>query len=207
MFEQILRGDNMSIFDNLGKKIGETAQAAQKKANETIEITKLNKSISNEEDKIEKIYLALGKKLYGLYAEGQDVGDNFEPECEEISVYEDNIKDLKNKILELKNIKLCPNCGAEMEEGTLFCAKCGTKVEEPAPTEPAEEEKPDYKLCPTCGSKLTLEAAFCPSCGTKQEVAEEKKEEAENEPRKCPQCGAQIEEGVSFCPNCGTKLA
>jgi predicted amidophosphoribosyltransferase len=196
----------MSIFDNLGKKIGETAQAAQKKANETIEITKLNKSISNEEDKIQKIFTELGRKLYGLYIQGQDVGDNFESECEEISVYEDNIKELKNKIRELKNIRICPNCGAEIEEGILFCSKCGTKLEIPAPAAPVKEEKPDFKVCPTCGSKLTLEAAFCPSCGTKQEIIEEKMEEIPQEPKKCPQCGAEVEEGVAFCPSCGTKL-
>ena len=195
----------MSIFDNLGKKIGETAQAAQKKANETIEITKLNKSIANEEDKIEGIYLELGKKLYGFYAKGQEVGENFEQECEEISVYEDNIKELKKKIMELKNIRLCPNCGTEIEEGISFCSKCGTKIEAPAPKVHAQEEKPDFKVCPTCGSRLTLEAAFCPSCGTKQEVIE-KKEEVHQEPKKCPQCGDEVEEGVAFCPSCGAKL-
>lgn len=200
------RGDNVSIFDSIGKKIGETAQAAQKKANETIEITKLNKAISNEEAKIEKIYYELGRRLYDLYAQGHDVGEDFEQECEEISVYKDNIKDLKKKIMELKNIRLCPNCGAEIDEGTLYCSKCGTKIEPPESAEPVEDEKPDFKICPTCGSKLTLEAAFCPSCGTKQEIIEEEKKEILQESKKCPQCGAEMEEGVAFCPNCGEKL-
>lgn len=196
----------MSIFDSIGKKIGETAQAAQKKANETIEITKLNKSISNEEAKIEKIYNEIGRKLYDLYDQGRDVGEDFEQECEEISIYKDNIKDLKKKIMELKNIRVCPNCGAEISEGTLYCSHCGTRISTAEPEEPIEDEKPDYKVCPTCGSKLTLEAAFCPSCGTKQDMIDGNQEDIIEEIKKCPQCGTKVEEGMAFCPNCGTKL-
>jgi len=196
----------VSIFDSIGKKIGETAQAAQKKANNTIEITKLNKAISNEEAKIEKIYNELGRKLYDFYAQGHNIDEEFEQECEEISIYKDNIKDLKKKIMELKNIRLCPNCGSEIDEDNLYCSKCGARIEPPAPAEPVEEKKPDFKVCPTCGSKLTLEAAFCPSCGTRQDIIEEDKKEIPQDSKKCPQCGAEIEEGSSFCVNCGAKL-
>ena len=37
----------------------------------------------------------------------------------------DNLLTIPN----LKDIKFCPGCGKQVQEGTLFCGKCGTKIE------------------------------------------------------------------------------
>ena len=52
----------------------------------------------------------------------------------------------------------CPKCGNEMNEGDVFCGKCGFNVEEKA-------EKDCY--CRYCGSKMSAAEDVCPVCEQK----------------------------------------
>lgn len=47
---------------------------------------------------------------------------------------------------------ICLNCNREIQDGSLFCNFCGTKIEE------------QFK-CPTCGKVVPEDSAFCPFCG------------------------------------------
>lgn len=156
----------MAFLENLGKKVGEAAQAAAKKSGELVEITKLNVNIGSEEDKIQKLYTQIGKTIFEKYSKEGTVDSDVQQSCEEIKVHEQNIKALKEKIMEVKNIKLCISCGTEMERTQIFCSKCGAKndiVAEPQP------EQPQAATCASCGAVLAEGAAFCTSCGTKVE--------------------------------------
>lgn len=53
----------------------------------------------------------------------------------------------------------CTNCGAELEEGAMFCGECGTKV----------QSQPQACTCPKCGAEVKAGKKFCVSCGTKIE--------------------------------------
>lgn len=62
--------------------------------------------------------------------------------------------------------RICPKCGAELQDDELFCCECGTKYEEPAPPEPETGG-----FCAKCGTELRLGAAFCPRCGAPRQEA------------------------------------
>jgi len=154
----------MSFLENLGKTISGAAQTAAKKSGEMVEITKINMAIGSEEDKIEKLQLQIGKKVYENAVAGAAISsDDFKDLCNEITERNNTIKDLKAKILEVKSIKLCA-CGAELAKEEQFCNKCGVKqeaiVEEAAPTAAAA-------ACPKCNAPLAADAGFCGSCGEK----------------------------------------
>lgn len=117
----------MSVFNNLTKKVSETAKAAAKKSGDIVEMTKLNMSIGTEEDKIKKTYAEIGKKIYDLFAAGAEIPEDVKEQCEAIGTYEKNIEELKQKILEYKNIKVCASCGFELDSQAMFCSKCGAK--------------------------------------------------------------------------------
>ena len=76
----------------------------------------------------------------------------------------------------------CPNCNAEVPEGSKFCLECGTKI---------ELLNENEMLCPVCGKK-TNKGKFCMECGAPL-VA------------KCKNCGADLPNGAKFCLECGTK--
>lgn len=161
----------MAFLENLGKKVGEAAQAAAKKSNEIVETTKLNSNINSEEDKIQKLYVQLGKAVYEKFTQTGAAEDYTLEACQEILTHQENIKALREKIAEVKGIKSCINCGAEMERNQVFCAKCGTRNELPAPTAPeaseAAQEAPATAACPSCGAELPAGSAFCTNCGTR----------------------------------------
>ena len=155
----------MSMFENITKKVTETAKAAAKKSGDIVEVTKLNVAISTEEDKIEKEYVNIGKIVYESFCKGTNLEAAITECCERISDFRKNVEGMKQKILELKNVKTCPGCKTELEIDTAFCPKCGTKQEIPQPV--VEESKEN--ICPSCGMSNDFEAAFCSKCGSKLE--------------------------------------
>lgn len=159
----------MSILDNLTDKVSKTAKAAAKRSGELVEITRLCVNIGIEEDKIEKILIEIGKKVYEAYAKNEDVLEAAKEFCEKIKSFEENIKDMKEKILALKNIKICSQCLAELDIDFEYCSKCGAKqevIEHEAIKEEAELPK-NKKVCSNCGAVNDVGYEFCPKCGTK----------------------------------------
>ncbi len=59
----------------------------------------------------------------------------------------------------------CSRCGKMNEEGSHFCAQCGSPLVMDLEPEPRE------KYCISCGRKIAAAARFCHYCGAKQEVA------------------------------------
>jgi ribosomal protein L40E len=157
----------MSFWDSFGRKAKEAAQEVAKKSGELVEVTRLNISISNEEDKVRKLYLEMGKKIYDTYRGSQPVDNEFEEICKKIDNIMENIESMKQKILEIKNIKLCVNCGKELEQDAAFCAKCGTKQPEQTSYRPEGEEDIAVNVCPSCNEALDVEADFCTKCGAR----------------------------------------
>lgn len=157
----------MAFLDNMGKKLGEAAQAAAKKSGELVEVTKLNVNINSEEDKIQKLYTQIGKKIYEKYAGSGAAEKEIAEDCETIKVHEQNVRSLKNKILEVKNLKACTGCGTEMERGQIFCSKCGARNEIPHNEEAEQKEVPSAVICAACGTVLQPGSIFCTNCGSK----------------------------------------
>lgn len=156
----------MAFLENLGKKVGEAAQAAAKKSGELVEITKLNVNIGSEEDKIQKLYTQIGKTVYEKYNATGMADSEVHENCEAIKVHEQNIKALRDKIMEVKSVKQCANCGAEMDKSQLFCAKCGSK-NDVAPAQEAPQQGAASINCAACGATLPAGSAFCTGCGAR----------------------------------------
>jgi hypothetical protein len=126
---------NVSVLDNITKKVTDTAKAAAKKSGNVVEVTKLNMNISAEEEKVRKIYTDMGKQLYEDYTEGKIVGEKLLGYCEKIDEIIGNIDGMRGKVLELRNVKACPNCGMELDMEMGYCYKCGRKQEDPGTAE------------------------------------------------------------------------
>ncbi len=134
--------DQMSVLDNLTRKVSDTAKAAAKKSGNVVEITRLNMGIGSEEEKVRKLYGEMGRILYDVYMEGEPINEDLLQFCEKIDIINRSIEDMKAKILELRNVKACTACGNELEIGMAFCFKCGKK-QEPEEQEAAGGEMAD----------------------------------------------------------------
>ena len=155
----------MAFFDNLGKKIGDTASAAVAKSKEIAETTKLNMAISSEEDAIRKNYTSIGE----IYFHQISAGDLNPSECEQfianIHASREKIEGLRRKLSEVKPTISCPGCGKELAKTAKFCDGCGTKIEPVQQAAPVQDTAPAGRICTECGHVSGSDSAFCENCG------------------------------------------
>jgi len=119
---------------------------------------------------------------------------------------------------------VCDVCGVTLEEGTVFCTNCGSRVAEKQPEAPinvvAEEtetivsEEPEQNpiigsaanVCSVCGAVLEQDTVFCTNCGSRVDPHTPAQSESAPVVKRCSNCGKESD-GISlFCSNCGIKL-
>lgn len=193
----------MSFLDNIGSKASAAGQAAAEKARNFAEVNRLNGVISDHEKRISRLYFEIGQSYYERHKD--------DPEAEEleriaaITDTNEKIAVCREQIKTLKGVEKCPNCGADVQNGSQFCNNCGTRMP-PASMKTAPKAG---LTCPTCGAAVAEGNLFCNSCGTKlapapaPAPAEPAVEELK---RSCPNCGTELEPDAAFCFNCGAKL-
>lgn len=195
----------MSFFDNIGSKASAAGQAAAEKARNFAEVNRLNGVISDHEKRISRLYFEIGQSYYERHKD--------DPEAEEleriaaITDTNEKIAVCREQIKTLKGVEKCPNCGADVQNGSQFCNNCGTRMP-PASMKTAPKAG---LTCPTCGAAVAEGNLFCNNCGTKLAPAPApapapEEPAVEESKRSCPNCGTELESDAEFCFNCGAKL-
>ena len=162
----------MGFLEDLGKKVADAGQKTVQKTKDMSDVARLDLLAKKEENKLNQVYGRIGK----LYADmhGDDFEEEFAGMINEVKEAEQNIRNYRQQIEEVKNGRndeesgdvdgrKCPNCGAHVCEGSCFCTSCGQPIPQPEEASGAEEEA----YCSNCGAKLAADAVFCEECGTK----------------------------------------
>jgi hypothetical protein len=108
-------------------KAKKAAMDAKDKTTEIIEVSKVNRQIGQQEDKIKETYSLMGKQVFSEFMSGNEINADLKKMCEDIVATKDAVEELKRQILIIKNIRICSNCKTEMPLEVAFCPKCGTK--------------------------------------------------------------------------------
>ena len=120
-----------------------------KSNNETVFVnTEILNMDETDEQELKDLYTQLGKAYY----EG-----GYEDPLPQLLPLFDSITGILKKYE--KKSRVCPKCGAELEEDARFCDECGAPVEEAAPEEPQEQ------VCRYCGNPLRPTSKFCGAWG------------------------------------------
>lgn len=145
------------FFEDLGKKITETAGAVTKKTEEMMGIQKIKSQIRLEEKNKESALQELGKQVYDRYQKGETVDADFLGLCEAIAQYEESVQARLEELAELKGVTLCKNCNGELQPEMVYCPKCGTKVEEELHFEEEFESEEDFEEKPAVEKETEMQ--------------------------------------------------
>lgn len=141
------------FFEDLGKRLGETAETMTNKAGEAIEIQRLKSQSRGLARGNAVDLMELGKMIYDRYKSGETVEDTARKLCEAIESREKTMEEYDRKIAKIKGARECLNCGRMVARGMAYCPYCGAKTQEEGTCgedEPAEE---------SCADKVKEKAA------------------------------------------------
>ena len=118
----------MEILNNAVSKAKEAWGVVSKKTGEAVSVGKQKFDISSLEVKLKKEYEKLGKLYFGMI---KDTEPNNEKVAEIVAAIKEKkaeIKERKAKLNEARNKRICPQCGAAIEEDSVYCNFCGAEL-------------------------------------------------------------------------------
>ena len=124
------------FFEDLGKRLGETAEAVTNKAGEAVEVQRLRSQIRSLEKENEKDLAEIGRMIYRQYQKKESVDAEAEAYCEAIESREESIREYRRKIIRVRGGVKCNVCGRMVAKDMIFCPYCGEKM----PDERTEKE-------------------------------------------------------------------
>ncbi|KAI4439911.1 MAG: zinc ribbon domain-containing protein [Ruminococcus sp.] len=119
-----------NFLEDLGKRLGETAESMTNKAGEAMEIQKLKSQIRTLERENDSDLAELGLAVYDQFKAGTEVGEEAAGLCEAIQSREESIAECLQKISDVKGDSQCEDCGKTVGKGMAYCPFCGHKMPE-----------------------------------------------------------------------------
>ena len=214
-----------SFFDNLGKKITQASQGVAQSTRNFADTAKLNGMINDEERKIAELYQQIGRSYYMNRKE--DPEEFAAGYVQEITAAMERMEQFKEQIRQIKGIRNCPNCGAEIGANAVFCNVCGYKLQE-VPQQPAygqpqqpvygQPQQPPYGQPQQPPYSQPQQPAYSqpqqpeyiepqePNYIQPQETDLGQAETSEIITPRCANCGNELRPGQKFCNQCGTPV-
>ena len=135
----------MSLWDNITQKAAAVTDKAVHQAKNFTEQVKLRNQISEAQSTITDCYTQIGKQYAAAHPE--DFDEAYAPMMAAIAGANRQIAFLQEQLRNLKEVALCPKCGAEVDREAAYCSACGAEMPKPTPVEaevvtddaPAEE--------------------------------------------------------------------
>ena len=118
----------MGFFDDALNKTKEVLDAAYKKTEEVVVTEKQKFDIQSLKSKRDKDFLALGKIYYSEIKDSEELSDNVKDIVAAIKEKTNEIDRLIEDIQNIKNRRICPNCGVAIAENSVYCNACGVKL-------------------------------------------------------------------------------
>ena len=125
----------MAFFDELSKKVKETASVAGEKAKDAAELAKINVAIAGEQREMDKHFRAIGEWFVNEYS--GEIPEAVKDLVEAVAASKEKIgaleaskpgKDEPAAEEPKSALKTCPICGAQSD--SKFCPQCGAPMGE-----------------------------------------------------------------------------
>ena len=124
-----------TTFDKATDEAGKYSKIAIEKTSSIVNRTKLQFAANDAENKLVSVLAELGEYVYKEYSEGAEFPEDIASKCEDVDALKEEINTLLNKIADLKESKLCPECKEYNDKANLYCSRCGAKLPEDSDAE------------------------------------------------------------------------
>lgn len=188
----------MAFWQKLEQKATVTTVKAMQKARDFSDVAKYTTMLADEEKKINDLYLRMGQLYAALYA--NNPAEPFIELFQQLKEANQKKEEYQRQIQEIKGMRKCPQCGADVPSNSAFCSNCGKGM---TSNTPGQLENSNVVRCTSCGAVVPAEAKFCTACGNPMTSLPANEDSS---PKVCPNCGAVMENKSTFCTACGTKL-
>ena len=118
----------MAFWENLSGTITAKSKEVADKAKNFTDIASLKGQIVAQENVILRQYKEIGRAYYAAHKD--DAAAEFPEQMEAVKKAEDLIEEMKKRIAELCGTRHCPICENDVPDDSIYCPKCGTKMEE-----------------------------------------------------------------------------
>ena len=118
----------MGVFEDVVIKARTAADYVGSKTEELMEVSKHRIAIAELEDKLEKEYAAVGRKVCASAKDQSDCSEFVREKVAEIGEMEKKLEELRVKLSQIKGLKKCPSCSMVNPEEANYCQKCGAKL-------------------------------------------------------------------------------
>lgn len=115
--------------ENAKKVFTSATKKVLRKSSEIYETTKVSLKISSLKGDIDAKYAEIGKAAYKSYKGEEISSDTAEKLFAEIDEINSQIAELSQKLSDMKDVVICPECGSEISKDSVFCANCGERIE------------------------------------------------------------------------------
>ena len=120
----------MGILDDVMVNVKSAASTVSKKTNSIVDYSKLKFTASGLSNEIRKKYQTLGEEVYACSKIGVEDSMSIELLIKEIDELKAQLQTTNEYITAARHKIICPSCKAELDKDSLFCNKCGAKIEQ-----------------------------------------------------------------------------
>ncbi|MBE6760224.1 MAG: zinc-ribbon domain-containing protein [Ruminococcaceae bacterium] len=119
----------MSFFDDAVSGAKDFGSAVSKKTGKLVDTARLKMNAADITGELNNRYKALGKAVYDARKSGTDI-DGIIDECvKSIDALNERLDEVRRKIAGMKNKVICSSCGAAIEPRSVYCSRCGVRME------------------------------------------------------------------------------
>lgn len=119
----------MGMFDDVVVNAKAAANAFSKKAGNIYDISKLKFNANSIKGEINKKCQELGEMVYESKLKGGSSQQLIDAKIDEIKALKDDLTAINELLATAKNLMICPACSAVIAKDSVFCNKCGIRIE------------------------------------------------------------------------------